>query len=71
MLWPPTYWCLAKANPERYVGRQPSVGVYWQITRHLSVSAAYDHFFAGPFLIKGAPPGQSVDYGALWLDYKF
>jgi Alginate export len=60
-----------QGNTERYVGSQPSAGVYWQVTRHLSVSAAYDHFFAGPFLIKAAPPGQSVDYGAVWLDYKF
>jgi hypothetical protein len=60
-----------QGNSERYVGSQPSVGVYWQVTRHLSVSAAYDHFFAGPFLIKATPPGQSVDYGAVWLTYKF
>jgi hypothetical protein len=60
-----------QGNSERYVGSQPSLGVYWQVTRHLSVSAAYDHFFAGPFLIKATPPGQSVDYGAVWLTYKF
>ena len=35
-------------NFKRYVGSQPSVGVSWQINRHLLVSAAYDHFFAGP-----------------------
>ena len=22
---------------------------YWQVNRHLSLSVAYDHFFAGPF----------------------
>jgi hypothetical protein len=60
-----------QGNPERFVGSQPSVGLYWQATRHLSVSAAYDHFFAGRFLLKSAPPGQPVDYGALWVTYKF
>jgi len=35
------------------------------------VSAAYDHFFVGPFLTQAAPPGRSVDYGAAWLNYKF
>jgi hypothetical protein len=58
-------------NFKRYVGSQPSVGVSWQITRHLSVSGAYDHFFAGPFLAQARPPRRSVDYGAVWLDYKF
>jgi alginate export protein len=60
-----------QGNPKHYVGTQPSVGVYWQVTRHLSVSAAYDHFFVGPFLTQAAPPGRSVDYGAAWLNYKF
>jgi Alginate export len=60
-----------KGNPERYVGSQPSVGVYWQINRHFSVSAAYDHFFVGPFLDKATPPRRSVDYAAAWVTYKF
>lgn len=60
-----------QGNLERYVGTQPSVGVYWQINRHLSVSAAYNHFFVGPFLVKATPPRQSVDYAAAWVTYKF
>jgi hypothetical protein len=60
-----------KDNRERYVGSQPSVGVYWQVNRHLLLSAAYDHFFAGPFLRKATPPRRSVDYAAAWLTYKF
>ncbi len=58
-------------NLERYVGSQPSVGVLWQINRHVSLSAAYGHFFAGPFLLKASPPRQSVDYAAVWLTHKF
>jgi hypothetical protein len=45
-------------NFKRYVGSQPSVGVSWQINRHLLVSAAYDHFFAGPFLAQATPPSS-------------
>jgi Alginate export len=60
-----------KGNLERYVGNQPSVGVYWQINRHLLLSAAYDHFFVGPFLVKATPPRRSVDYAAAWVTYKF
>jgi hypothetical protein len=60
-----------KGNFKRYVGSQPSVGVSWQINRHLLVSAAYDHFFAGPFLAHATPPRRPVDYWAAWLDYKF
>jgi hypothetical protein len=58
-------------NRERYVGSQPSVGVYWQINRHLSLSAVYGHFTAGPFLNKALPPRRSVDYAAAWVTYKF
>jgi hypothetical protein len=60
-----------QGNLERYVGTQPSVGVYWQINHHLSVSAAYNHFFVGPFLVKATPPRRSVDYAAAWVTYKF
>jgi hypothetical protein len=60
-----------KDNRERYVGSQPSVGVYWQYNRHLLLATAYDHFFAGPFLHKAIPRRRSVDYLAAWLQYKF
>jgi hypothetical protein len=60
-----------KGNLERYVGSQPSVGVNGQINRHLLLSAAYGHFFIGPFLVKASPPRRSVDYAASWVTYKF
>jgi len=47
------------------------VGVYWQFNRHLLLSAVYNHFSAGPFLVKATPPRQSVDYAAAWMTYKF
>jgi Alginate export len=54
-----------KDNRERYVGSQPSVGVYRQYNRHLLFAGAYDHFFAGPFLHKAIPRRRSVDYAAV------
>jgi hypothetical protein len=60
-----------KDNRERYVGSQASAGVYWQYNRHLLLSAAYDHFFAGPFLHNAIPRRRSVDYAAAWVTYKF
>jgi hypothetical protein len=34
----------------RFVGTDLSVVLRWQATRHLSVSTAYTHFFAGRFI---------------------
>jgi alginate export protein len=38
-------------NQNRYIGSQASTGIYWQANRHLSISAAYTHFFVGPFSV--------------------
>jgi hypothetical protein len=56
---------------ERYIGNQPTVGVYWNATRHLSVSTAYGHFFVGSFLAQPSPPGKDVNYAGVWTTYKF
>lgn len=58
-------------NRNRYIGSQPSTGIYWQANRHLSISAAYAHFFVGPFLNQGPSPGRNVDNAAIWATYKF
>jgi hypothetical protein len=60
-----------QGNSERYVGSQPSVGVYWRASRHISASAAYAHFFVGSFLVNASPQGKDVNYGAIWTMYKF
>ncbi len=60
-----------QGNSGRYIGNQPSVGVYWNASRHLSVSTAYAHFLVGTFLAKASPPGRDVDYAAVWTTYKF
>lgn len=58
-------------NQNRYIGSQASTGIYWQADRHLSISAAYTHFFVGPFFTQGASPGRNVDNAAIWTTYKF
>jgi hypothetical protein len=60
-----------RGNPERYIGNQPTVGVYWNATRHLSVSSAYGHFLVGTFLANASPPGKDVNYAGVWTTYKF
>ena len=59
------------ANRERYIGSQPSSGIYWETNRHVSVSASYTYFFVGPFFAKGVSPGRDVAYAAVWATYKF
>jgi hypothetical protein len=59
------------ANQDRYIGSQPSLGVYWQADRHFSLSAACTPFIVGPFLTHSAPPGRDVSYAAIWAGYKF
>ena len=60
-----------QGNSGRYIGNQPSVGVYWNASHHLSVSTAYGHFFVGSFLKQASPLGKAVDYAAVWTTYKF
>jgi len=60
-----------QGNSGRYVGSQPSVGLYWQAGHHIAVSAAYAHFFVGSFLVNASPQGKDVNYGAVWTTYKF
>ena len=42
----------------------------WRIQRHLTLTAAYAHFFAGSFLDESTP-GKDVDYVSTWLTFKF
>jgi hypothetical protein len=45
--------------------------LYWNAGRHLSVSAAYAHFFVGTLLAKASPPGRDVEYAGVRTTYKF
>jgi len=53
----------------RFVGTDLSLLVSWQTTRHLTLSAAYTHFFAGQFIHQNN--GTDVNYGAVWIAFKF
>ncbi len=54
----------------RYIGSQPQTQVEWRANRHLTFTAVYAHFLAGPFL-KETRPGKDVDYFTAWATYKF
>ena len=60
-----------RANSDfgRYVGTELILGTAWRATRHLGVAAAYSHFFAGDFIHQSN--GDSADFGALWLTFRF
>ena len=60
-----------QGNSERFVGSQPSIGVSWNASRHLSLSTAYAHFYVGSFLLNASPQGKDVNYAAVWTTYKF
>lgn len=60
----------ASGSRERYVGSQPSLNVEWRVDRHLSLTAVYSHFFAGPFL-KETGSGEDIDFVGAWLTYRF
>jgi hypothetical protein len=54
----------------RDIGTLPSVRLDWRISRHLTYTAIYSHFFAGRFL-KETPPGEDVNYVSTWLTFRF
>ena len=60
----------AGSSRDHYVGNQVQVLTEWQLQRHVTLSAAYAHFFAGGFL-KDSTPGKDVDYASAWLTFKF
>lgn len=59
-----------RGSDARYVGHMPSLTAVWQIDRHLSFTASYSHFFAGPFL-RESGPGRDVDFFTCWGTYRF
>jgi len=54
----------------RYIGSQAQALLQWSISRHLTASVAYAHFFAGEFL-KESPPGKDVNYVSTWVTFRF
>jgi hypothetical protein len=60
----------AGSSSSGYVGNQVQVLGEWRIQRHLTLTAAYAHFFTGSFLDESTP-GKDVDYVSTWLAFKF
>lgn len=56
-------------SDSRYIGTMVNLEAGWQIDRHLKLSAAYVHFFAGPVITDAQ--GKDVDYVGVWTAYKF
>lgn len=54
----------------RYVGGALSAEAQWQATRHLNLTVAYTHLFAGRFL-RETGPGKDVDFVAVFSAYRF
>jgi hypothetical protein len=59
-----------KGSKARYIGSQPSLIGDWRIQRHIAAVFIYTHFNPGPFL-KQTGPARTVNYGSIWLGYKF
>lgn len=62
---------VGRDNPHRHIGRQPTVGVRWNVNRHLSAAASYGYFFVGPFLGHASPDNKNVAYASISTTYKF
>jgi hypothetical protein len=60
----------SKPSFERFVGVNPDVGVAWEASRHVSVTALFSTFFVGPFL-RDTTPGRSVNYVYSAVSYRF
>ena len=56
-------------NLPRFVGTDFSLAAEWRMNRNLLVGAAYTHFFAGGFVKESG--GADVDYGGVWLTFRF
>ena len=53
----------------RFVGTELVLGTAWQATRHISLSAAYSHFFAGQFIHQNG--GSDASFVAVWSTFRF
>jgi hypothetical protein len=54
----------------RYVGNQPAVMVNVGLGRHLSATAVWEYFIAGPFL-RESGPASNITYFGSWVSFVF
>ncbi len=55
---------------ERRIGSEVSFTLDWSLGRHVSVGAAYGHFFDGPFL-QEVGLGRDIDYASATFTFRF
>lgn len=53
----------------RYIGNQLDLEAEWTIGRHIKLSFAYVHFYAGQTIEDAG--GEDVDFAAVWATYRF
>jgi Alginate export len=53
----------------RFVGTEFVVGTAWQVTRHLTLSGSYSHFFAGQFIRQNG--GDDASFVGIWTTFRF
>ncbi|MBY0113230.1 MAG: alginate export family protein [Phycisphaerales bacterium] len=59
----------AGASNDRFVGSTLTLQADWNISRNLSLTASYVHFFSGP-VVRDAG-GKDVDFLGSWLTFRF
>jgi hypothetical protein len=57
-------------NRARYVGSQPGLWMEWRLNPHITFTAKYGYFFAGPFL-RQTGPGRNMNYVKTEVAYRF
>jgi hypothetical protein len=57
------------SNGSRYIGAQVNAQIEWELSRHLSVTVSYSHFFAGASLTMSG--GRDVDFTAASFKFAF
>jgi hypothetical protein len=59
-----------QTSDERSVGSQLTFMADWRLQRHLTLSVAYTHFYAGAFL-KETSPGKDMDFVGVTLAFRY
>ena len=59
-----------RTSRARYIGSQPGLWMEWRLNPHITFTASYGYFFAGPFL-RQTGPGRNMNYVKTEVAYRF
>jgi hypothetical protein len=59
-----------RTNRASYIGSQPGLWMEWRLNPHITFTAKYGYFFAGPFL-RQTGPGRNMNYVKTEVAYRF